>query len=246
MRKTAVNIIPPQKNIILPWLKIHPLLLTSFSTATRSSFGSCFIRDFFYAALMQLSLLKSRRVMSLYSVKKKQKENGKATGPKWRFKRKIQVDKVWDSFLGAANLIWLRQPFVFVVEGKCIKELTEVPGKTARHNAAGPDGGRQVRCIVGPVGDFFFRDTSYAHLLWLAHTQRECCPCPCQICVCVCVPVPAFDQTFIIGPSSSFDTNSARCRHANQPLYFCAVSHFVSRWQPHADASHDSAECTNH
>lgn len=101
-----------------------------------------------------------------------------------------------------------------------------MPGKTARHNAAGPDGGRQVRCIVGPVGDFFFRDTSYAHLLWLAHTQRECCPCPCQICVCVCVPVPAFDQTFIIGPSSSFDTNSARCRHANQPLYFCAVSHF--------------------
>lgn len=42
-----------------------------FSTATRSSFGSCFIREFFYAALMQLSLLKSRRVISLCKESKK-------------------------------------------------------------------------------------------------------------------------------------------------------------------------------
>lgn len=59
----------------------NPSTFIDFSaTATRSSFGSCFIREFFYAALMRPCLLKSRRVMSLCSVKKAEREQG-SQGP---------------------------------------------------------------------------------------------------------------------------------------------------------------------
>lgn len=70
---TEVNIIPQQKHVIVPQLKIHPLLLTS-PPLQRAAHLVLASSGNFYAALMRLSLLKSRRVMSLYSVKKAGRE----------------------------------------------------------------------------------------------------------------------------------------------------------------------------
>ena len=68
------KIIPLQKQVIVPLLKIHPLLLTSSSPPQHAAHLDLASSGNFYAALMRLSLLKSRRVMSPCSVKKAERE----------------------------------------------------------------------------------------------------------------------------------------------------------------------------
>lgn len=132
-------------------------------------------------------------------------------------------------------------------DGKVFKQRS-MPGKGAStghfHTGEAPDGGRQVRCIVGLgrmlrayLGDFQKRGLFFTFMTSAGY--------PCVRSQCVCALTCTFDQTSIIGPSSSLDFDSALSSCQPTTLLLCC-SHFVSRWQLHADASHNTAECTNH
>ena len=137
-----------------------------------------------------------------------------------------------------------------------------VPGKgpsRGHFQSATPDGGRQVKCIVGQrrmlgtyLWDFqkegyFWRHTSFAHLSWLVDLRGLLPMCMSDLCACVCVCWCGcvLTCTLIIGPSSSLDFDSALSSCQPTTFLLCR-SHLVSRWQLHGDASHNTAKCTNH
>ena len=136
-----------------------------------------------------------------------------------------------------------------------------VPGKgpsRGHFQSATPDGGRQVRCIVGQqrmLGAYLW-DFSKRGLFLEAHIL--CSPfMTCgsagsvthmhvrSLCVCVCGTGCVLTCTLIIGPSSSLDFDSALSSCQPTTFLLCR-SHLVSRWQLHGDASHNTAKCTNH